>query len=342
MLLFGLPTLGITHCRVIIIIVCPQFAMALLFRAAHRGVVMRLWCLVSLSLAAALSPPSKWGAQCCRLPALTAWLKPLRGGAAGAISSEKRTEGVRCRLKKGGATFEVLCHTAKVELFREGAAAQADVLIAPDLFKDIKTGDRPSAEEVEHAFGHADMEKAVEEVLLKGEFQLSTAERRKKTDEKLQAIIQFIASNYMEPRTNLPIPRTRIENGIETLKGLKVEPFRSTGSQAEEARASACVLRVRMGTMCMSVRPLHVCMCVRASEMVGQPRFVGICADSQETQGDVSAREKRGFRVRVGLDCVPSLIAPAPAARPLSCPLRSPSRQRPVPRAVPRNIFEKF
>jgi ribosome maturation protein Sdo1 len=313
--------------------------MALLVRAAHTRVVMRLWCLVSLSFAAALSPPSRWGAQCRRLPALTAWLKPLRGGAAGAISTEKRIEGVRCRLKKGGATFEVLCHTAKVELFREGAAAQADVLIAPDLFKDIKTGDRPSAEEVEHAFGHADMDKAVEEVLLKGEFQLSTAERRKKTDEKLQAIIQFIASNYMEPRTNLPIPRTRIENGIETLKGLKVEPFRSTGSQAEEARASACVLCVRMGTICMSVRR---CMCVRASVVVVQQRFVGNCADSQETKGAVSAREKRGFRVRVSLDCVPSLFAPAPAARPLSCPLRSPSRQRPVPRAVPRNISEKF
>ena len=165
-------------------------------------------------------------------------------------------------MRKGGVIFEVLCHTAKVELFREGAAAQADVLIAPDLFKDIKTGDRPSVEEVEHAFGHADMDKAVEEVLLKGDFQLSTAERRQKTDEKLQAIIQFIASNYMEPRTNLPIPRTRIENGIETLKGLKVEPFRSTGSQAEEARASACVLRVRMGAMYMRV--CARCMCVRA------------------------------------------------------------------------------
>jgi len=231
-------------------------------RAAVGRVVMHLWCLVSLSFAAALSPPSRWGAQCRRLPALEAWLKPLRGGAAGAISSEKRTEGVRCRLKKGGVIFEVLCHTAKVELFREGAAAQADVLIAPDLFKDIKTGDRPSVEEVEHAFGHADMDKAVEEVLLKGDFQLSTAERRQKTDEKLQAIIQFIASNYMEPRTNLPIPRTRIENGIETLKGLKVEPFRSTGSQAEEARASACVLRVRMGAMYMRV--CARCMCVRA------------------------------------------------------------------------------
>ena len=101
------------------------------------------------------------------IPPLRALLAaPLRGGAVGVISNEKKTEGVRCRLKKGGTTFEVLCHTAKVELFREGTAAQAGVLVAPDLFKDIKTGDRPSADEVEKAFGHADLDKAVEEVLL--------------------------------------------------------------------------------------------------------------------------------------------------------------------------------
>jgi hypothetical protein len=48
-------------------------------------------------------------------------LMPLRGGA--------QEEGVRCRLKKGGEIFEVLCHAAKVELFREGAAQMEDVLI---------------------------------------------------------------------------------------------------------------------------------------------------------------------------------------------------------------------
>mmetsp|Transcript_22831 Transcript_22831/g.33475 ORF Transcript_22831/g.33475 Transcript_22831/m.33475 type:complete len:171 (-) Transcript_22831:130-642(-) len=38
----------------------------------------------------------------------------------------------------------------------------------------------------------------------------------------------------MEPKTNLPIPRTRIVNGIDQLKGLKVDPFRSTATQADE------------------------------------------------------------------------------------------------------------
>jgi ribosome maturation protein SDO1 len=153
---------------------------------------------------------------------------PLRGGA--------QEEGVRCRLKKGGEIFEVLCHAAKVELFREGAASMEDVLITHkgEIFKDISKGDHQSTTEIEKAFGHADFSKAVEEILLKGDFQLSTAERKRKTEEKLVQIVTYIAVTYIEPKTNLPIPRTRIENGIETLKGLKIEPFRSTSTQAEE------------------------------------------------------------------------------------------------------------
>ena len=253
-----------------------------------RGAARSSACLAALVVAAAAhatcaattkdasgtgsGAPRRWGAQALRgIPPLRALLAaPLRGGAVGVISNEKKTEGVRCRLKKGGTTFEVLCHTAKVELFREGAAAQAEVLVAPDLFKDIKTGDRPSADEVEKAFGHADLDKAVEEVLLKGELQLSTAERRKKTDEKLEAIKNFIATNYMEPKTNLPIPRTRIENGIETLKGLKVDAFRSTATQAEEAcRLHAARARARRARRaryaCVRDSPAaqrHICLLV--------------------------------------------------------------------------------
>ena len=42
-----------------------------------------------------------------------------RGKEAGGVP----TGGVLCRVKKGGTHFEVLCHAAQVEKFREGKAA---------------------------------------------------------------------------------------------------------------------------------------------------------------------------------------------------------------------------
>jgi len=143
--------------------------------------------------------------------------------------------GVLCRLKKGGAHFEVLCHAAQIERFREGSiASRDDVLMSPELFKDAKRGERPSAEDISSAFGDADASKAIDEVLLKGDFQLSTAERKKKTEDKRAEIVTFITSNYIEPHTEKPIPRTRIENSMEQMKGFKIDPFRSAATQAEE------------------------------------------------------------------------------------------------------------
>ena len=77
-------------------------------------------------------------------------------------------------------------------------------------------------------------DKAIEEILRKGDFQLSTAERKQKVDEKRAQIIAFIAQNYMEPKTARAIPQTRIENGMEQIKGLKIDPFRSAATQADE------------------------------------------------------------------------------------------------------------
>ena len=53
-------------------------------------------------------------------------------------------------------------------------------------------------------------------------------------DEKRAQIIAFIAQNYMEPKTARAIPQTRIENGMEQIKGLKIDPFRSAATQADE------------------------------------------------------------------------------------------------------------
>lgn len=152
----------------------------------------------------------------------------LRGGGGGA------KEPILCRIKKGGMHFETMCVAGMVEKFREGKATKDEVLVANEIYKDCKTGDRPSAAELEAAFGKADLDACMDELLEKGEFQLTAAERKHKTDEKTAQILTFIHQNFLDPGTGLPHPVTRIENALKTVKGLKVEPFRSAESQAQE------------------------------------------------------------------------------------------------------------
>ena len=134
------------------------------------------------------------------------------------------------------------------------------------------------------------MEKVVSEVLLKGDFQLSTAERKKKTEEKRAQIIAFIAKNYMEPKTYLPIPRTRIENGIESIKGLKIDPFRSEKTQAEELvkRLKDLFPLVKNEVFGKLSIPLHL-----AASISGSLRASNACSILKEQWGEEAIREPR-------------------------------------------------
>ena len=67
----------------------------------------------------------------------------------------------------------------------------------------------------------------VDLVLEKGEFQLTVAERKKKTEEKTSQIVTFIVTHFVEPKTNRNIPPDRVRNAFDQIKGLKIDPFRS-------------------------------------------------------------------------------------------------------------------
>eukprot|EP00961_Rhodomonas_salina_P077940 1046628-Rhodomonas_salina.1 len=101
----------------------------------------------------------------------------LRGGG------KAKEEPILCRLKKGGANFEVMCVAGMVEKYREGHASRDEVLVSPEIFKgylaiytwqrllagdtrldvvqDCKTGDRPAGEDLEKAFGTDDVSACV-------------------------------------------------------------------------------------------------------------------------------------------------------------------------------------
>lgn len=53
----------------------------------------------------------------------------LRGGG------KAKEEPILCRLKKGGANFEVMCVAGMVEKYREGHASRDEVLVSPEIFK---------------------------------------------------------------------------------------------------------------------------------------------------------------------------------------------------------------
>ena len=80
--------------------------------------------------------------------------------------------------------LEIICNRGAVEAYRAGKTKLDDAVVTQEIYKDAKKADRASDADLMNVFKHKDISKALDEILCKGNFQLSTAERKKKVEEK--------------------------------------------------------------------------------------------------------------------------------------------------------------
>ncbi len=138
------------------------------------------------------------------------------------------------RMTKDNEHFEVLVKPQKALDYRMGKiAGVTEVLAAETIFSDANKGTRVSEEALQKAFGTTDTLKIIETILTKGTLQLTTEQRRKMVDDKRKQIIDFIARQSVDPKTNLPHPPTRIENAMEQIR-YPIDPFKPVEEQAKE------------------------------------------------------------------------------------------------------------
>jgi ribosome maturation protein SDO1 len=138
------------------------------------------------------------------------------------------------RMTKDNEHFEVLVKPQKALDYRMGKIAGiTEVLAAETIFSDANKGTRISDEALTKAFGTTDALKIAETILTKGTLQLTTEQRRKMVEDKRKQIIDFIARQSVDPKTNLPHPPTRIENAMEQVR-YPIDPFKPVEEQAKE------------------------------------------------------------------------------------------------------------
>ncbi|MBP1358172.1 MAG: ribosome assembly factor SBDS [Sulfolobus sp.] len=115
-----------------------------------------------------------------------------------------------------GEHFEILVKPKEAFEFRNGKQISvSDIVVSDVIYKDVKKGLKASPETLKKVFGTTDFEKIVREILLKGELPLTAEQRREMLEAKRKQIVDFISRNAIDPKTNLPIPRTRIELAME-------------------------------------------------------------------------------------------------------------------------------
>lgn len=161
---------------------------------------------------------------------------------------------VIARLKKGSETFEILVDCDNALLFREGKALFENAVAGPYVFKKAKTGEHASPAEMKKAFGTEDLTKVAEIILREGEIQLTRDHKDRMREQKFKQVVNLLARNAVDAKTENPIPAARIEMLLKESK-FKVDEFKAAEQQLHDAlRKISPLAPVKMETRELEIR----------------------------------------------------------------------------------------
>jgi len=140
-------------------------------------------------------------------------------------------DAVIARLSSCGTVFEVLADPELALALRKGEEIDMHYVLAIDkIFKDSKKGEAASEEMTKKVFGTLDVFKIAEQIIRKGEVQVTTEQRRKMREQRHRQVVTLISKRAINPQTSLPHPPARIENALVEAK-VHVDEFKSAEEQ---------------------------------------------------------------------------------------------------------------
>ena len=140
-------------------------------------------------------------------------------------------DAIVARYEHSGHRFEILVDPNIIDDVKAGKVENVmDYLVIDEIFKDAHKGDRASEELIKEIFGTTDVNEVAKKIILHGQVQLTTEQRRKMLEEKKKRIIMEIARNAINPQTGAPHPPQRIELAMEEAK-VHIDPLKSVEEQ---------------------------------------------------------------------------------------------------------------
>ena len=122
-------------------------------------------------------------------------------------------------MKKGKKRFEIACYKNKILEYRSGAETDLDnVLQIPNVFLSASKGEAAPKADLEKAFGKGtSRDDIIQEILRKGEMQVSEKERSAQKDRLEREIVDIVAGKIVDPRSKRVYTTGMIEKALEQL-----------------------------------------------------------------------------------------------------------------------------
>lgn len=164
-------------------------------------------------------------------------------------------EAVVAKMKTHGQNFEILVDCDKAVALREGKAIDIrEVLAVETVFKDAKKGDVASETSMQQVFNTDEPLEVAEEIIKKGELQLTSDYRNRLREAKKKALIDIIHRRGIEPKTGLPHPAARIENAFSEAR-IHIDEFKPADAQLNEiVQKLRAILPIKFETRQIEVR----------------------------------------------------------------------------------------
>lgn len=134
------------------------------------------------------------------------------------------------RYTKNGKKFEVAVDPEEVFSYREGNVSIHEVLRSHRVFHDAKDGYEVFQSSLEEVFGTTDELEAADTILREGSVQLTPKHRQKLREQRKNALLDVIAKKAIDPRTDTPHPRRRLEKVFDTA-GIHIDEFKPAPQQ---------------------------------------------------------------------------------------------------------------
>lgn len=118
------------------------------------------------------------------------------------------------RIKKAGKNFEIIVDLDDSLKFKKGEISSIEAE-GDKIFTDSKKGQVPSSSDLSEAFRTTNVQEIVETIVKNGEIQLTQEHRGAEQEQKFKQVVDFLATNAIDPQTKNPHTPERIKNALE-------------------------------------------------------------------------------------------------------------------------------
>jgi ribosome maturation protein SDO1 len=135
------------------------------------------------------------------------------------------------RLSAGNEKFEILVKPDPALEYKLGKKIDiSNIMISDEIYSDANKGTRISTEKLIKHFKTTDQLEIAKQIMAKGDLNMNTDQRRKMIEEKKKQIVQYINKNFVDPKTHMPHPISRI-NAVLDESRVSIDPFKRLEDQ---------------------------------------------------------------------------------------------------------------